>query len=68
MQEFLDCFATIIGEDEYAVMMLDQAGWHGAGDLPSNACSSISRSASSPTPCTLTTMKSSRLPAIPGTD
>jgi transposase len=33
MQEFLDRFAATIADDEHVVMMLDQAGWHGAGDL-----------------------------------
>jgi DDE superfamily endonuclease len=33
MQEFLDRFATTIADDEHAVMVLDQAGWHGANDL-----------------------------------
>ena len=33
MQAFLDGFAKTIAEDEHAVMILDQAGWHGANDL-----------------------------------
>ena len=33
MQEFLDQFAETIGEDEHVVLILDQAGWHGAGAL-----------------------------------
>ena len=33
MQEFLDQFAATIGEDEHVVLILDQAGWHGSGDL-----------------------------------
>jgi transposase len=33
MQVFLDRFAETIGEDEHAVMVLDQAGWHGSGSL-----------------------------------
>ena len=33
MQEFLDRFASTIGQDEHVVMILDQAGWHGAGGL-----------------------------------
>ena len=33
MQVFLDGFAKIIAEDEHAVMVLDQAGWHGSNDL-----------------------------------
>ena len=28
MQQFLDHFAATIGQDEHAVMVLDQAGWH----------------------------------------
>ena len=38
MQQFLDRFATTIGEDEHVAMVLDQAGWHGAKALrvPSN--------------------------------
>jgi transposase len=30
MQAFLDDFAKTIGPDEHVVMVLDQAGWHGA--------------------------------------
>ena len=33
MQLFLDKFSETIAEDEHAVMILDQAGWHGANDL-----------------------------------
>jgi len=33
MQIFLDGFAETIAEDEHAVMVLDQAGWHGSNDL-----------------------------------
>ena len=33
MQEFLDRFATTIGDDEHVVMVLDRAGWHGSGTL-----------------------------------
>ena len=33
MQEFLDRFAQTLGDDEHAVMVLDQAGWHGARAL-----------------------------------
>ena len=33
MQQFLDDFATTISEVEYVVMVLDQAGWHGAHAL-----------------------------------
>ena len=33
MQEFLDQFAATIGEDEHIVLILDQAGWHGADAL-----------------------------------
>jgi len=33
MQEFLDQFAATIGQDEHIVLILDQAGWHGAGAL-----------------------------------
>ena len=33
MQEFLDRFAATIAGDEHAVMVLDQAGWHGSGAL-----------------------------------
>ena len=38
MQEFLDRFAGTIAADEHVVMILDQAGWHGARALrvPSN--------------------------------
>jgi transposase len=33
MQLFLDRFAATLDPDEHAVMVLDQAGWHGANDL-----------------------------------
>ena len=33
MQAFLDRFAASLAADEHAVMLLDQAGWHGAHDL-----------------------------------
>jgi len=33
MQVFLDGFAKTIAEDEHAVMILDQAGWHGSNTL-----------------------------------
>ncbi len=33
MQIFLDGFAATIGDDEHAAIVLDQAGWHRAGDL-----------------------------------
>ncbi len=33
MQEFLNRFAATIADDEHAVMVLDQAGWHGANAL-----------------------------------
>ena len=33
MQAFLDRFSETIAEDEHAVMVLDQAGWHGSKDL-----------------------------------
>ena len=33
MQHFLDAFAATLAEDEHAVMVLDQAGWHGSGSL-----------------------------------
>ena len=33
MQQFLDRFATVIGEDEHVAMVLDRAGWHGAKAL-----------------------------------
>ena len=33
MQEFLDRFAATIADDEHAVMVLDQAGWHGSNAL-----------------------------------
>ena len=33
MQEFLDQFAATIGADEHVALILDQAGWHGAGAL-----------------------------------
>ena len=33
MQVFLDRFAATIAEDEYAVLVLDQAGWHGSHAL-----------------------------------
>ena len=33
MQEFLNRFSATIADEEHVAMMLDQAGWHGAGDL-----------------------------------
>ena len=33
MQVYLDKFAETLRPDEHAVMVLDQAGWHGANDL-----------------------------------
>lgn len=33
MQNFLDRFSETIAEDEHVAMLLDQAGWHGSGDL-----------------------------------
>jgi DDE superfamily endonuclease len=33
MQVFLDRFSETIAQDEHAVMMLDQAGWHGSNGL-----------------------------------
>ncbi len=33
MQAFLDRFSETIAEDEHAVIILDQAGWHGADAL-----------------------------------
>ena len=38
MSVFLDEFAKTLPENEHAVMVLDQAGWHGANalEIPSN--------------------------------
>jgi len=33
MQTFLDQFSEMIAHDEHAVMILDQAGWHGSAAL-----------------------------------
>ena len=33
MQAFLDGFSNTIADDEHAVMVLDQAGWHGSKQL-----------------------------------
>ena len=33
MQEFLDRFAATLADDEHVVLVLDQAGWHGARAL-----------------------------------
>ena len=33
MQIFLNRFAQTLAEDDHAVMILDQAGWHGSNDL-----------------------------------
>jgi hypothetical protein len=33
MQEFLNQFSQTLAEDEYAVMILDQPGWHGSNAL-----------------------------------
>jgi hypothetical protein len=37
MQQFLDRFAETIAADEHVAMVLDQAGWHGAGRLQTPA-------------------------------
>ena len=43
MQVFLDGFAKTIADDEHAVMILDQAGWHGSNELavPANVTGSL---------------------------
>ena len=33
MHAFLDRFSKTLAEDEHAVMVLDQAGWHGSNGL-----------------------------------
>ena len=33
MQRFLDDFAATIAADDHVVIVLDQAGWHGSGNL-----------------------------------
>ena len=33
MQAFLDRFSKTLAEDDHAVMVLDQAGWHGSNAL-----------------------------------
>lgn len=33
MQVFLDRFSETLGEEDHAVMVLDQAGWHGSNRL-----------------------------------
>lgn len=33
MEAFLDRFSETLAEDEYAAMVLDQAGWHGSKSL-----------------------------------
>jgi len=38
MQAFLDDFAKTIAPDEHVVMVLDQAGWHGAVALRVPQC------------------------------
>ncbi len=38
MQIFLDRFAATIADDEHAVMVLDQAGWHGSNALDVPDC------------------------------
>jgi transposase len=37
MQVFLDRFSETLAEDEHAVMVLDQAGWHGSNGLAAPA-------------------------------
>jgi transposase len=41
MQVYLDKFAETIGADEHVVMLLDQAGWHGANDLKVPRCMTL---------------------------
>lgn len=41
MQVYLDKFAETIAADEHAVVVLDQAGWHGANDLKVPACMTL---------------------------
>jgi transposase len=41
MQIFLDRLAETVGADEHVVMVLDQAGWHGARDLKVPACMTL---------------------------
>jgi hypothetical protein len=45
LQEFLDQLSRTIADDEHVAMMLDQAGWHGSGDLkvPDNITLPIDR-------------------------
>lgn len=38
MQIYLDKFAETVGADEHVVMVLDQAGWHGANALEVPDC------------------------------
>jgi transposase len=41
MQLYLDKFAETIDADEHAVVVLDQAGWHGANDLKVPDCMTL---------------------------
>jgi DDE superfamily endonuclease len=41
MQVYLDKFAETIKADEHAVIVLDQARWHGAKDLKVPACMTL---------------------------
>lgn len=41
MQIYLDKFAETVKPDEHAVMVLDQAGWHGANALQIPACMTL---------------------------
>jgi len=41
MQVYLDKLAETIADDEHVVMVLDQAGWHGANDLKVPACMTL---------------------------
>jgi len=41
MQVYLDEFAKTIAPDEHVLMVLDQAGWHGAKDLKIPSCMTL---------------------------
>jgi transposase len=41
MQVYLDEFAKTIAPDEHVLMVLDQAGWHGAKDLRIPSCMTL---------------------------
>jgi len=60
MQTFLDQFSETIAQDEHAVVILDQAGWHSSAALAVPANMTL---VSLPAPAFELVKKSKRVPA-----